>query len=178
MTITHDLSSAEFDDLFDVGHAITRLEALPTYAVGGSEQERIDAYRAGRPRPLRNVTTDPWLARVAHRTITGSARWRRLRVVDDPLTDYQRYQLASYRESQAVGEQIRIAHRREVGDVGPDFWLFDGRHIVVMHYRADGSLDHREYRTDATTIEACATVLARVDAAAVPLNEFLVGVDG
>lgn len=178
MTTTHDLSSSEFDDLFNVGRSITRLEARPAYAVGGAEQERIDAYHARRPRPLRNVVTDPWLARIAHRTMTASAQWKRLRVVDDPLTDYQRYQLASYRESQAVGEQVLIARRGDVGDVGPDFWLFDALRVVVMHYHLDGRLDRRELRADHDTIDICTATLARVSAAAVPLNEFLAGLDG
>lgn len=178
MTTTHDLTSAGFDDLFDVARSIARLEALPAYAVGGAEKERIDAYHAGRPRPLRNVVTDPWLARIAHRTMTDHAQWKRLRVVDEPLTDYQHYQLASYRESQAVGEQVRIARRSDVGDTGPDFWLFDDRRVVVMHYRPDGSLDRRELREDRATIDACTATLERVDAVAVPLNEFLAGIDG
>jgi hypothetical protein len=177
VTITHDLTSSEFDDLFDVARSITRLEAQPAYAVGGAEQQRIDAYRAGRPRPLRNVVTDPWLARIAHRTISDGARWKRLRVVDEPLTDYQRYQLASHREAQAVGEEVRIARRSDVGDVGPDFWLFDDRRVVVMHYHLDGSLDRRELREDRQTIDACTATLARVDKVAIPLNEFLAALD-
>lgn len=178
MTSTRNLTSSEFDELFDVARSIIRLEARPAYAIGGDEQARIDAYRAGRPRPLRNVVTDPWLARIAHRTINDGARWKRLRVVDEPLTDYQRYQLASHRESQAVGEEVRIARRSDVGDIGPDFWLLDDQRVVVMHYRPDGSLDRRELRDDQETIDACTTTLARVDQAAVSLNEFLAAVDG
>jgi hypothetical protein len=113
----------EFDALFDTfHHTVARLEALPAYDVGGQEAVRIQAFREGRPRPLRSVATDPWLARIAVSTITAGKRWTRVRVVDEPLTEYQRYQLTSHQESQAAGERVLIAPRSAVGDVGPDFW--------------------------------------------------------
>ena len=181
MTV-HDvaaLTAPEFDALFDGFVAtVVRLEALPAYAVGGAEQERLHAYHAGRARPLRTVRTDPWLARIAVSTVTAGKAWARLRVVDEPLTDYQRYQLASYRESQVVGEEIRIARRAVVGDVGPDFWLFDDRLVVLMHYHPDGRLDRRELRDDTQTLQKCRRRLDRVGQDAVALNEFLVSIVG
>ena len=66
------LAPAEFDALFNsFGTDVVRLEALPFYAVGGTEQQRLDAFHARRPRPLRNVRTDPWLARIAVSTVTA-----------------------------------------------------------------------------------------------------------
>lgn len=171
------LTAAEFDALFDgVVRSVVRLEALPAYAVGGAEQDRLDAFRAGRARPLRSVRTDPWLARIALTTITTGKDWSRLRVVDDPLTDYQRYQLASYRESQAVGERIRLVRRASVGGVGPDFWLFDDRRVVLMHYHPDGRLDRRELRDDRSVVDECRDRVERLGAGSVPLNEFLASV--
>jgi uncharacterized protein DUF6879 len=181
VTVTrgHILSPAEFNALFDSFTAtVVRLEALPAYAVGGAEGERLAAFRAGQPRPLRSVRTDPWLARIAVTTVTAGKRWSRVRVVDDPLTDYERYELASYRESQSVGEEIQIAQRRDVGDVGVDFWLFDDRHVVLMHYHPDGSVDRRELCDDADVVAECRARLTAVEAAAVPLNVALVGLGG
>lgn len=172
------LSAAEFDALFNAFTTeVARLEALSAYAVGGSEQQRLDAFRGGHPRPLRSVRTDPWLARIAVSSVIAGKSWTRIRVVDTPMTDYQRYQMASYRESQAVGEQVRIALRTAVGDVGPDFWLFDGRMVVLMHYDGDGRVDHRELRNDRALVDHCRNRLEAVAALAVPLNEFLVTVD-
>ena len=148
-----------------------------SYAVGGAEQQRLDAFRDGRARPLRSVRTDPWLARIAVGTVLAGKSWTRIRVVDDPLTDYQRHQLASYRESQAVGEQLRLARRNAVGEVGPDFWLFDKRTVVLVHYHPDGRIDRREFSDDPTIVDRCAHRLADVTQVAVPLNEFLTAVD-
>ena len=168
------LSAAEFDALFDAFTTkVARLEALPAYAVGGSERQRVAAFRGGRPRPLRSVRTDPWLARIAVSSVIAGKSWTRIRVVDTPMTEYQRYQMASYRESQAVGDQIRIALRTAVGDVGPDFWLFDGRMAVLMHYDGDGRVDHRELCDDRALVDHCRDRLETVAALAVPLNEFL-----
>jgi hypothetical protein len=172
------LDAAEFDALFDAFTTeVARLETLPAYAVGGAEQQRLAAFRGGHPRPLRSVRTDPWLARMAVSTVVAGKSWTRIRVVDDPMTDYQRYQLASYRESQAVGEQVRIAQRVAVGEVGTDFWLFDRRMVVLMHYDADGRVDRRELRDDRALVDRCRDQLDAVAALAVPLNDFLAVAD-
>lgn len=172
------LTPAEFGTLFDTfQRTVVRLEALPAYAVGGAEGLRLEAWRTGRPRPERSVRTDPWLARIALSTIAADKQWSRVRVVDDPLTDYQRYQLASHIEAQAVGDQVRIARRADVGDVGPDVWLFDASspnaHAVVMRYTSEGNVDRRELVTDQATVGRLAGTVGAVIAASVPLNEFL-----
>jgi hypothetical protein len=168
----------EFDALFDRFRlTVARLEALPAYDVGGQEAVRIQAFREGRPRPVRSVVTDPWLARIAVSTITAGKRWTRVRVVDDPLTDYQRYQLTSHQEAQAVGEQVLIAPRSVVGDVGPDFWLFDesepDAHAVVMRYDAQGHWLGASVVTDLDEAHRLGDRLRAVTASAVPLNDFL-----
>jgi hypothetical protein len=173
----------EFDALFDTfHHTVARLEALPAYDVGGQEAARIQAFREGRPRPLRSVATDPWLARIAVSTITAGKRWTRVRVVDEPLTDYQRYQLTSHQESQAAGERVLIAPRSAVGDVGPDFWLFDeagpDAHAVVMRYDAEGHWLGANLVTGREEVRELGERLQAVAARAAPLNEFLTGVDG
>lgn len=177
------MTPEEFDALFDTfHHTVARLEALPAYDVGGQEAVRIQAFREGRPRPLRSITTDPWLARIAVSTITAGKRWTRVRVVDEPLTEYQRYQLTSHQEAQAAGERVLIAPRSAVGDVGPDFWLFDeagpDAHAVVMRYDAEGHWLDAGLVTDQAEVRELGEHLHAVAARAAPLNEFLAGVVG
>jgi hypothetical protein len=89
--------AVDFDGLLNsFQRTVSRLEALPAYDVGGAEAERIAAFRAGMARPDRNVRTDPRLARIALSTLVEGKRWERVRVVDDPLSDYQRYQMESH----------------------------------------------------------------------------------
>lgn len=172
------MTPGDFNALFDQFAAtVFRLETLPAYMVGGAEQERVQAFLEGRPRPERSVRTSPWMARIAATTAAGK-NWSRLRVVDNPLTDYQRYQLESYRESQSVGEQIFIVARDQVGDWVRDFWLFDQHlptaHAVLMRYSPDGALERREL-VDSDGIEHLQ--LWRIQKLAlrnaVPLNTFV-----
>lgn len=181
MTTSHgaSLDGPTFNALFDTFRStVTRLEALPAYAVGGAEAQRLEAWRAGRARPERSVLTDPWLARIAMSTVGQGKAWRRVRVFDDPPTEYQRYQLDSYREAQAVGDRVVIASRSDVEPTCPDVWVFDAghrdaAHAVLMHYRPDGSIDHRELVTHPGAVADLAGEVERVAARAVPLNEWL-----
>jgi hypothetical protein len=177
------LTAVEFDALFDrFTTSVARLEALPAYAVGGAEGERLRAFHEGHPRPLRSVRTDPWLARIAVSTVMNGKSWTRVRVVDEPMTDYQRYQMQSYRESQAAGEEVRIIPRSSAGDLGPDFWLFDEhtahRLAVIMHYHPDGRVDRRELVNQPSRVAELAAQLHRIEDRAKSLNEFLAAAGG
>lgn len=172
------MTPEDFDALFDsFTTSVARLETLPAYLVGGAEAERLKAFREGRPRPLRSVRTDPWLARIALSTLAGKS-WTRVRVVDTPLTEYQRYQLASHQEAQAAGEQVFIARREFAGpDLGPDFWLFDRglptARAAVMHYDPDGRWLGVDLEADPGELAPLGEHLDAVLAVAVSLNEFL-----
>jgi uncharacterized protein DUF6879 len=117
----------EFDQLFNRFTATAfHLETHQAYAVS-EEDERLRAWRDGRPRPERSVRTSPWLQRIASTTIAGK-RWSRVHLIKEPLSEYLRYQLVGYVESQAVGEEIRLASINEypeLAGLGPDMWLFD-----------------------------------------------------
>ncbi len=174
------MTSSDFDGLFDRFHSsAVRLEARPAYAVGGAEADRIRAWKAGRPRPERSVRTSPWLARIAVSTVIDGKSWRRVRVLDDPLTEYQRYQLDSYVESQAAGEQIRVARRATVGDVEADVWVFDADRpdafAAVMSYDTDGRWLGFEVVDDPGDVAAYVARVSAVEQLTVPLNEFLAG---
>jgi hypothetical protein len=167
----------QFDALFDTFcSTVFRLERLPVYAVGGAEAERLAAFREGRPRPERSVRTSPWLARIAASTAAGKA-WQRIRIVDTPLTEYQRYQLESYRESQACGEEILLADRAQVDDLGVDLWLFDAgtptAHAVLMRYTRGGRFERFDPIHDPDHLEEFQMWQRRTWARAVPLNTFL-----
>lgn len=172
------LTSQEFDALFDTfTTSVVRLEQLPAYNVGGAEAERIEAWRRGEPRPERSVRTSPWLARIATSTVLDGKRWSRVRVVDEPMTDYQRYQLESYRESQAAGEEIVIARRSDIPTSWTDFWLFDAdtptARAVWMKYLDDGRLDRRSLVTDSSTVSALSGIIDEWRSVARPLNDVL-----
>lgn len=169
------MTAEEFNALFDgARHTVFRLETLQTYAVS-AEDASLRAFREGTARPVRSVATSPWLRRIAVTTAQG-VEWSRVRVVEHPLTEYTRWAMLAYVESQAAGEHIAIS---ETVLDGPDFWLIDAgtseARGVLMHYTPAGELLGREF------VDAALTgLVARRDAArdgAVPLNEFLARLD-
>jgi len=167
----------EFDRLFDVFEASAfHLETHQHYAVS-EEDERLRAFRQGLPRPERSVRTTPWLRRIAVSTATEGKRWCRVHLIEHPLTEYLRYQLVGYIESQAAGEEIRLADRRthsDLADLGPDSWLFDAGTAnafgVVLHFDRNGHLIRIEQTDNVRELERQReTALAR----SLSLAEFL-----
>lgn len=164
--------SVDLGTLFDgASRSVVRVETLPTYDVGGDEAESLAAWRAGRPRPERSVRTNRYLQRVAAAVARGVV-WERLRVIDSPPSDYQRWELLAYQESQAVGETVMLAERIDVpaGVEGEDVWIVDD-HAVALDYDLRG----RFLGNHAIDLEDSLAVAAEVRAAAVPLNVYLAG---
>ncbi|MFG3056169.1 DUF6879 family protein [Kitasatospora sp. NPDC048239] len=68
-------------------------------------------------------------------------RFERVRLVDDPPTEGQRYLLACARTNVAAGEDIRCMWRSEAEAAGlaglSDFWLFDSRTVARFHFEGD-----------------------------------------
>lgn len=171
------MTGEDFAALFDTfQHTAFRLEGLQTYDAP-AEAEAVRAFREGLPRPERSVRTSPWLRRVAVTTAQGK-QWSRVRVVAYPLTEYTRYELVGYVESQAAGEHIQLADADQVGDLGPDFWLFDAgtpdAQAVLMRYTVDGQIQGFEHLTDPDELERLQRIQSTAEAHAVPLNTFLV----
>lgn len=144
----------EFNAVFDAFRVSAfRLETLQQYAIS-AEDAALRAFREGTPRPERSVRTSPWMRRIAATTMAGKS-WSRVRLVRHPPTEYVRYELISYVESVVVGEEIRLVDLNAhpvLGDLGPDFWLFDAGEpdelAIVMRYGADGSAPSYERTTD------------------------------
>jgi hypothetical protein len=170
----------EFDAHFDRFRSTAfRLEALPVYDVE-YEREEFEAWRRGEPPSERSIRTEPWLARIALTTLTAGKRWTRVHVVDEPLSDYLRYELASYAENQAAGEEIRIARRADdarLSELPPDFWLFDAGTpagcALAMKYDAAGRWLGAELVTDPGRLDEYQQIRDLVWTLAAPLNAYL-----
>jgi hypothetical protein len=64
-------------------------------------------------------------------------RFSRVRVVSMPLTDYSRFGVFCSRFTNAAGEDIRYLERDNAETEGlpnRDYWLFDSRKLVWMHF--------------------------------------------
>jgi hypothetical protein len=98
------------------------------------EDESLRKFLAGEPDDL--AWMDDWLAMIRAAT-AGGRRFARVRVVDTPLTDYQRFGHTVAQHNNAAGEDIRYLARDRAGAVGlpnHDYWLFDSRKLALMRF--------------------------------------------
>lgn len=117
------------DLLGQAKRSVLHLEVRDTYAVP-SESEPLRRFLAGEPPsadpdPGWNAWAD--LIRSLRRNGVTVAR---IRVVTEPLSDYQRWLLTETSDNIAAGEDIRYVPRHLATDVPvDDAWLLDGERI-------------------------------------------------
>ncbi|SNY72790.1 DUF6879 family protein [Paractinoplanes atraurantiacus] len=121
-----------------------RWEQQPVYEIT-DEHASIEAFLAGRPSdPMKDPYLSPWMHQVAEQTAAGKPIGR-VRVLEEPPTDYQRWELWLDAWNTAAGEKIQyltrtqargLAERAPFGDT--DWWLFDSARVVIMHFDSDG----------------------------------------
>ncbi|MGH3778422.1 MAG: DUF6879 family protein [Pseudonocardiaceae bacterium] len=123
-------------------HDLFRIETLPSYDTAmttGDFRRWLDDEAEPDWK-----TRQPWLDKLAQWASEGRPR-RRVRVIHDPPTDYERYACDwGYRNNVAAGELVRIldlaeqSPPRELQFAPGDWSLIDGRDVVRMHYDPDG----------------------------------------
>lgn len=153
------ISPEELRSLFDeFASTAFRMEALPQVALD-YEAELFDQFRAGSltTTPPEISWWQPWLERVERLSACGR-RIQRVRVVDDPLTDYQRFTIWGGAWNERAGERIRYLPRTAARALSvptdQDWWLFDSGVLVLMHFDRNGLLSARELVTDAERLAA------------------------
>lgn len=142
-------------------YSLFRLETLQTYS-GSSEDAAFAQWQRTGTIPVTDELRQ-WCERIRRRVVDGCLA-QRVHVVTEPLTDYMRFELASYAPNVEAGEDVRIIAVRDKGqwpaDVpsGTDFWLIDARQLWSMHYGPDGEWLGAELITDPQQIvDACAS---------------------
>jgi hypothetical protein len=158
------LTSAEFADEFNRFSATAfRLELQPAY-VEPVEAETLAKFLAGHPEePTCVPAIKQWLDQVAAMAQEGR-HIERVRVHEDPPTDYQRWERWAGRWNVEAGEKIHYLTREHAeaagllpgaGDV--DWWLFDSKRLIVMRFDEDHHRISNELVTDQDSIQrACA----------------------
>lgn len=120
-------------------HTAWRLEARREYQVD-YESDRYRTFLRGEDPGI--AGRESWLGTIREITERGQ-RVERVRLVDEPPTDYQRFLLWGTGHTVDAGEDIRYltrARSEEVGLPARDFWLFDSRVLGEFRYEGDHSL--------------------------------------
>ena len=149
------LTNAEFaEQLRDYASTAYRFELQPFYAVDG-EQESFRRFLAGRPVSPLDVEEDrAWLDMVREHTVAGR-RMARVRVHEDPPTEYQRWMRWRGQFNQEAGETMHyltVEQAIAAGIVGGvalrDWWFFDDDRLMVLTHNPEGRRIHTELITD------------------------------
>ncbi len=139
-------------------YSLFRLEALQVYG-GSGEDDALTAFQAGEPIPLSPALLK-WTQMLRQQVSSGCVV-QRVHVVVSPLTDYMRFELASYAPNVEAGEDVRII---PVPSDSPwpedvpqdDFWLIDSSELWSQRYDPNGTWLGVELVTEAGQIvKAC-----------------------
>lgn len=126
----------DFDELFrSFRHEAWRWECQGTYREP-DEAEPWRRWRQGEPDDLEWLR--PWLDEVRTAVCAGKT-FARVRVFDEPLTEYQRWQVDVSAANVGAGEDMRILTRNQARYLrlpDHDFWLFDEANLARMHFEA------------------------------------------
>jgi hypothetical protein len=137
--VISDLNDPAFGRLFtDVRRSWFRLETLQRYDVE-YEREPFAAFLHGEPI---DTAPGPWQEMLRGHVAAGR-ELARVHVIEEPLSDYVRYELHAYSPNVEAGERVGIIPVRTGAwptDVPRhDFWLFDDAHLWLMDYDAAGA---------------------------------------
>jgi hypothetical protein len=114
------------------------------------EGESLRKFLDGEPDDL------PWMQDWLHmvREAAGEGRrFSRVRVVDMPMSDYNRFGYALSQHNAAAGEDIRYLARQDAAGLPDhDYWLFDSRMLVIMRFDESNRFTDGEVIDDAAVI--------------------------
>jgi hypothetical protein len=147
------LTDDEFRDQFTYQRSALRAELQPQYWVVG-ERAAFEWFLAGKPDPAPEVEgTRAWLQAGEQRKAAG-IQVARVRIHQDPPTDYQQWLRTLDKLYLAAGDQIHYLTTAQADRAGllavaaRDWWLFDDDRLVVVTHDETGRRIHAELITD------------------------------
>lgn len=149
--MSREITVAECMDLYRTARtSIWRWEQLPAYSVP-DEVEPLRRWRAGEPDDL--AWLESWLDQVRE-TVQNGVRFQRVRRLDVPPTEYQRWVATIAPANTAAGEEIRYASgtSAELGMPDYDYLLIDDTLVAKMVF-VDGRMESAILHDDTATVE-------------------------
>ncbi|MGL5824634.1 MAG: DUF6879 family protein [Nocardioides sp.] len=168
-----DLDDPAWLGLFEgVEESWFRLETLQHYDVDYEREEYERFVATGRF----DREPGPWQRMLVRHAEAGRSLCR-VHVVEEPLTDYLRYEIEAYRQHSAAGEEIRLVPVSSSGWPADlpraDFWLFDDREVWDMHYDEAGRFVKATRSDSASHLADCRRWRDAAIAQSVGLSDYL-----
>lgn len=161
----------EITHLFaDFERTAWRLETRRGYSTDRAGARFQAFMRGAMPEPQPD---HPWNENV-RRAVAEGRHFARVRIIDEPPTDGQRFLMATAAGNVDAGEDIRVLPRAKAMQLGLpdyDFWLFDSRTLVRMHIDDTDTTIGVEVITDAAEVLAACRARDAAWGAAAPSAE-------
>jgi hypothetical protein len=150
--VISDLDDPAFGRLLaDVRRSWFRLETLQRYDVE-YERDALAAFLRGEPI---DTASGAWQTMIRDHVAAGRELMR-VHVLEEPLSDYVRYELHAYAPNVDAGERVHVIPVARgtwpAGVPGHDFWLFDDERLWVMDYDTNGAFQAARLVDDPTAV--------------------------
>lgn len=136
------------------------------------ELPQLAKWRAGEPDDLGWVAS---YAATVRGHVAAGRTIRRARIVSEPLCEYQRWSYSISHYLVDAGEQVGWVPRPLVSEIampGNDFWMFDDRLVVFLHYTGDGLNSDFTTSTDPEVITLCRAAFDSVWKVSTPHRDY------
>ena len=152
MTTIPSITEDEFDGLLrSFKRTAFRLETRDSYALGYEAPEFAEFLRGAAQPPPEVSWWRPWLEQIRHLTREGKTV-SRVRILAEPPSDYQRWELWAARWHSAAGEHISYMPRSRAREVRlptlHDWWLLDDERVILMWFTETGGISHKTLSDD------------------------------
>ncbi|WP_030777399.1 DUF6879 family protein [Streptomyces sp. NRRL S-920] len=153
-------------------HSAWHLEMRGRYAVDEATETYAQFVRGEKPAWDMD---SPWARTIGAKTRDG-AYVGRVRIVDDPPTEGQRYLLAHAEHNDQLGEDVRImwrkdAERHNLPD--EDFWIFDSHIVALCIWDSDANLTGAELISEPARVNQYSRLRDAALHYATPYREFV-----
>ncbi len=139
----------------------------------GGDGPWFDRWRAGDREGVK-ADMKPWCDEVRAGVAAGKI-YRRICVVSEPLSEYQRWCHELNDLKTEAGEDLRWAPRRLLSAValpGNDFWLLDGEVITFGVFDGNDLRTEIQLSRDPATIRFCQDIFSRLWDLSIPHREY------
>lgn len=166
------ITAEEFDGLVrSFGATAIHLETRDGYGTA-VELPHMATWRAGDPDDL--VWMADYCGTVREHVAAGRSI-RRARIISEPLSEYQRWSHSIAHALVDAGEEIHWVPRRHVSSIampGNDYYLFDDRLVLFLHYTGEGLCADRLISTDPADVALCREAFEAVWKVSTPHRDY------